>query len=88
MDDLVRLRAFIAGKNPNAAARAAETLLTGIERLSDFPALGRPVSRAPDPESLRDLVLGTSIVRYVPRPETIIILRVWHQHELPPGAEE
>lgn len=37
LDDLVRLRDFIAEHNPQAAARIAQQLLQRIEHLRNFP---------------------------------------------------
>jgi len=79
--DLLRLRAFIAEKNPPAARRVSAELVTRIGRLRDFPGLGREVSRAPDPSAMRDAVFGNYVVRYVPRPDALIILRIWHHFE-------
>jgi plasmid stabilization system protein ParE len=79
--DLVRLRAFIAEKNPPAARRVSAELVARVGRLRDFPRLGREVSRAPDPAAMRDAVFGSYVVRYVPRPEALIILRIWHHFE-------
>ena len=84
--DLQRLRAFIAEKNPAAAARIAERLVTGIDRLTTFPALGRPVDQAPDPERIRDLILGDYTVRYLLLDSAILVLRLWHQREDHPEA--
>ena len=41
-NDLCRLRDFIVGKNPNAAARAVTTLLAALRRLEVFPEMGSP----------------------------------------------
>ncbi len=81
IEDLVRLRDFIKIKNPDAAQRMAELLLEGVKKLKRFPQLGMEVSKAPNPELMRDLVLGSYIVRYLVLDETINILRVWHHKE-------
>ena len=78
IDDLKRLRAFIAAHNPSAAARIATELLERIKRLAEFPHMGAPVAMAPEPASVRDMVFGKYIVRYTIHPNTIIILRLWH----------
>lgn len=88
VEDLVRLRDFIAMNDPEAAAGIASALLEGIERLCSFPEMGRPVPLAPDPESIRDLIIGDYIVRYVPRPDTLIILCLWHQYENRTGSQD
>lgn len=52
------MREFIEVKNPIAAQRIANELLTGIEKLKVFPKLGLPVQRAPDPEVIRDIFIA------------------------------
>ena len=79
--DLRRLREFIGEKNPLAARRVALELLSGIDKLKDFPRMGLPVSRAPDPELVRDLFIGQYTVRYHVRGDDVTILRVWHDRE-------
>ncbi|MEP0000444.1 MULTISPECIES: type II toxin-antitoxin system RelE/ParE family toxin [Pseudomonadota] len=78
IEDLKRLREFIAVHNPVAAARIAAELVGKIELLPDFPKLGVPVELAPDPESVRDIIFGKYVVRYSVHASAIIILRVWH----------
>lgn len=78
IEDLKRLREFIAAHNPSAAARIAADLIEKFQLLAEFPKMGSPVTMAPDPESIRDMVFGKYIVRYSLHTETIIVLRVWH----------
>lgn len=82
IDDLVRLREFIAAKNPYAAKHVAQKLLSGIEKLKDFPEIGLSVQRSPEPEKIRDLFITNYTVRYLIGQETIFILRVWHGKEI------
>jgi len=58
IEDLARLREFIEIKNPDAAKRIANLLIDGIGKLKRFPYLGVEISSAPDPELMRDLILG------------------------------
>jgi plasmid stabilization system protein ParE len=81
ISDLVRLREFIAEKNPLAAQKAANEILAGLENLKVFPRMGLPVSSAPDPEAIRDLFIGDYTARYLVTSEQFIILRVWHGRE-------
>jgi plasmid stabilization system protein ParE len=81
IEDLKRLRAFIAVNNPSAAARIAIELVGKIELLPDFPKMGIPVEMAPVPDSIRDMIFGKYIVRYSVHASVIIILRVWHSLE-------
>jgi len=76
INDLKRLRAFIAEHNPVAAK-----LVQGIQLLKAHPKLGHSVIKAPDPETIRDLVLGDYIVRCLVLHERVVILRVWHHRE-------
>ena len=82
IDDLVRLREFIAAKNPYAARHVAQKLLSGIEKLKDFPKVGLSVQRSPEPEKIRDLFITNYTVRYLIGQEAIFILRVWHGKEI------
>lgn len=81
LDDLIRLREFIAQENPKAARHISATLVQGIKNLVDFPLLGKEVPQAPNPKIIRDLILGKYVVRYLILSESISILRVWHHRE-------
>ena len=81
IEDLKRLREFIAVHNPSAAGRVATELVSKIELLPDSPRMGTPVEMAPVPDSLRDMVFGKYVVRYSVHVSAIIILRVWHELE-------
>lgn len=78
IEDLKRLREFIAIHNPSAAARIATELVGKIELLADFPNIGAPVAMAPVPDSVRDMVFGQYVVRYSVHASTLIVLRIWH----------
>ncbi|MGE8496987.1 MAG: type II toxin-antitoxin system RelE/ParE family toxin [Pseudomonas sp.] len=79
--DMVRLRAFIAEKDPRAATRVANDLIARLEHLCLFPEMGRPVPTAPDPQTIRDAVVGKYIIRYSVHAEAVVILRLWHHYE-------
>ncbi len=79
--DLVRLRAFIAEKDPLAAARVATELIARIENLRLFPTMGRAVELAQDPKAIRDAVFGKYVIRYATHTETIVTLRIWQHYE-------
>lgn len=81
IDDLTRLRTFIASENPAASRRMAQGLKTKIEYLRQFPKLGKPVTLSPDPENMRDLVTGNYTIRYQILPHALLILRAWHHRE-------
>ncbi len=79
--DLIRLREFIEIKNPSAAQKIAASIYKGISQLKTFPYLGVEVELAPNPEMIRDLIIGSYIVRYLIYSKQIYILRVWHHKE-------
>ncbi len=79
--DLIRLREFIAIKNPQAAQKIAGSIRKGVSQLKIFPYLGVEVELAPDPEMIRDLIIGNYIARYLIHKKQIYILRVWHHKE-------
>ena len=81
INDLIRLREFIEIKNPQAAKRIAQSIKKGINQLKSFPYLGVKVEKAPDPEIIRDIIIGNYTVRYLIRPKEITVLRIWHQKE-------
>ena len=76
--DLIRLREFIADKNPSAAARISQRLRESIARITDQPEMGANVEDIP---GVQDLISGDYIVRYAVLEETVYILRVWHGRE-------
>ena len=79
--DLVRLRSFIAEKDPAAAARVAADLIARVEHLGRSPNLGRSVVQAPEADVVRDAVFGNYVVRYSVHAEALIVLRIWHHYE-------
>lgn len=81
VDDLKRLREFIAVHNPTAAHRVATELVDKIASLTAFPQRGVPVLLAPAPATIRDLVFSRYVIRYSVHSDTLIILRIWHQLE-------
>ena len=81
ISDLIRLREFIATKNPDAAQKVAKSISKGIAQLKIFPYLGVEVDLAPDPEMIRDLIIGNYIARYLIHQKHVYILRVWRHKE-------
>ena len=79
--DLIRLRKFIEIKNPSAAHRASVSIKKGISQLKEFPRIGVKVESAPDPDIIRDLIIGNYLARYLITDSVIYILRVWHHKE-------
>lgn len=79
LDDLVRLREFIAGHNPVAAQRVSKRMRGAINSLVNLPRRGRPVKDFPG--EVRELVFGRYVVRYEVEKDVLSVLRVWHGKE-------
>lgn len=82
LDDLVRLREFIGGKNREAAKRAAITIKNMAKILEAYPDIVHPLEDLPD---FHDLVVpfgsGSYIVRYRIEQDTVYIVGIRHSKE-------
>jgi plasmid stabilization system protein ParE len=82
LSDIERLYRFLYEKNPEAAARAAATILQGANQLKSIPSAGRPM---PDETSRREWFIafgaGAYVLRYRLDKSVIVIIRVWHSRE-------
>ena len=80
--DLVRLRQFIAKKNPAAAKNAADSIRSAVKLLSKNSEIGKPVS---DLAPYRDLHarfgVGGYIIRYRVYSDVVYIVHVRHYRE-------
>lgn len=81
INDLQRVVEFVEANNPFAARRIAIDLQEGAEKLKQFPKIGLPVLKAPEPELIRDLYINNYTVRYLITDEVIYILKIWHNKE-------
>lgn len=79
VNDLIRLREFIAQHSPEIARQVAQRLRGAIKRLEERPQIGRPVANLPG--EIRELIFGKYVVRYEVTPQHLHILRVWHGKE-------
>jgi plasmid stabilization system protein ParE len=83
IEDVARLRSFLNEVSPDAARRAMAAMLTAIDRLQEFPELGKPTADA----AIRQIIIrfGASgyVVRYALIAETqdILVTRIWHGRE-------
>jgi plasmid stabilization system protein ParE len=82
VNDIARLREFIAKENPNAAKKAAEAIRDAAKHLMETPSIGKPVSDLPQ---YRELVTrfgaGGYVLRYRVQAETLYIVHVRHYRE-------
>ncbi len=81
--DIERVREFLDANNPDAARRALRTIFAAMERVEQYPDLGRPTE---DPD-IRQIVISFGnagyVVRYTILPESgdVFVLRLWHGRE-------
>jgi plasmid stabilization system protein ParE len=82
VNDIVRLRKFIAQENPEAAKRAADAIKEATQRLQGQPAIGKTVQ---DLLNYRDLFIrfgaGGYILRYRIHLDTVYIVHIRHYRE-------
>ena len=81
--DVERLHAFLYEKSPDAAARAAKTILDGAGFFKSIPDVGRPMD---DDTGRREWIVsfgvGAFVLRYMrDENDTVVIIRVWHSKE-------
>jgi len=77
--DLREVSEFIAARNPQAARKLGEAILARVERLTDFPFMGRMVPEV-GRNNLREIIYGSYRIFYrvIERTQSIEVLRVWH----------
>jgi plasmid stabilization system protein ParE len=78
---LRRLRAWLADKDPDAAARAAEAIAERIQQLRAFPRLGPMAANSETRELQVRFGRYGYVVRYVLRGDIVVITRVFHGRE-------
>jgi toxin ParE1/3/4 len=75
LDDIERVRRYIAGFNPLAAREMAQRILQAGNGLATFPFRGRAVPNS----RLREITVALPyIIRYRVEPERVVIMRVRH----------
>lgn len=83
VNDVVRLKQFIAKENPDAAKKAAQAIKSATQQLIETPSIGKPVTDLPQ---YRDLFTrfgaGGYIIRYRIHMETIYISHIRHYREI------
>jgi len=83
IQDLIRLREYLASKSEAAAEKAKTEIISKIKSLPAMPEAHKPV---PDHPMLRDLIIKFGASGYVARywyerGSDILILRIRHQRE-------
>ncbi|WP_457673734.1 type II toxin-antitoxin system RelE/ParE family toxin [Thiolapillus sp.] len=76
--DIRDLKAYIAKDSPYYARRFIERIIASVEKLEDFPKIGRPVPEAKGRENVRELIYQGYRIIYLTRPEKVFIVTVIH----------
>jgi plasmid stabilization system protein ParE len=79
VQDLQRLRDFLAQHDSDAARTTVLNLKAAMLRLAAMPCIGHLLE---DIKNVREFVFGRYVVRYLVVGETVTILRLWHTKEL------
>jgi toxin ParE1/3/4 len=83
LSDIERVREFLDTRNPDAAKRALSVIFAALEKLQDFPDLGRPTEDA----DIRQVVIRFGAAGYIlryailPASRDVLVLCVWHGRE-------
>lgn len=80
LQDLERLREFIADVNAEAAAQVLQSLVLAPVNLLTHSRIGPALARY-EPREVRRLIVGNYEMHYELRANALYILRVWHTRE-------
>jgi addiction module RelE/StbE family toxin len=86
--DLEAIHSYIARDSPFYASRTVEQMLQAIDRLEQFPELGRMVPEFQRPD-IRELIVGAYRIVYQRETDTVGLVTIVHGARLlrlPPGA--
>lgn len=78
VNDLMRLREFIAIKNPQSARRYSQSLKNSLNSLTDHPQMGRLLDEG---RHIRELIVGNYIARYRVMDDRVIVFKIRHSKE-------
>jgi len=76
--DLSNLRDYIAKDSPVYARRVSERIIAAVEKLREFPRIGRRVPEAGDRDDLRELIHNDYRIIYLAKPDCIFIVTIVH----------
>lgn len=80
-DDLEAIAAYIADDSPHYARLFVLKIITAVERLEQFPEMGRIVPECGD-AAIRELLIGNYRIVYRLTSETAELLTVYHGSRL------
>ena len=78
LDDLSAIHGYIARDSERYAERFVEKLIGAVDRLQEFPRLGRSVPEAGEQESIREVIYRNYRLLYQIDDEGLLVLTVLH----------
>lgn len=76
--DIRDLKAYIAKDSPYYARRFIERIIDSVEKLADFPKIGRTVPEAEDRNDVRELIYQGYRIIYLTQPDRVFIVTILH----------
>jgi toxin ParE1/3/4 len=76
--DIRNLKAYIAKDSPYYARRFTEWIVASVEKLAEFPKIGRAVPEADGRDDMRELIYQGYRINYLSRTERITIVTIIH----------
>jgi toxin ParE1/3/4 len=76
--DVQDLKAYIAKDSPHYAQRFTERVIASVEKLTEFPKIGRPVSEAEGRDDVRELIYQGYRIIYLTQPDRVFIVTIVH----------
>jgi len=76
--DIRDLNAYIVKDSPYYARRFTERIIASLDKLAEFPKIGRPVPEAEGRDDVRELIYQGHRIIYLTRPERVFIVTIIH----------
>lgn len=76
--DIQNLKAYIGKDSPHYARRFIERIIASVEKLAEFPKIGRTVPEAAGRDDVRELIYHGYRIIYRARAERVFIVTVIH----------
>jgi len=76
--DIRDLKAYIAKDSPYYARRFTERVIASVEKLEEFPKIGRPVPEVEGRDDVRELIYQGYRIIYLTKPDRVFIVTIMH----------
>jgi len=76
--DIRDLKAYIAKDSPYYSRRFTERVIASVEKLEEFPKIGRPVPEAEGRDDVRELIYQGYRIIYLTKPDRVFIVTIMH----------